>query len=110
METKLARISQMSAENPDLVFTSLYHLINCGMLRDCHNKMDGTKAVGVDGITKEEYEKNLEDNLKDLQERLKRKAYKPKPARRLRQTGQSRHMRSYSKARSLLHFPAPACH
>lgn len=83
METKLARISQMSAENPDLVFTSLYHLINCEMLRDCHNKMDGTKAVGVDGITKEEYEKNLEDNLKDLQERLKRKAYKPKPARRV---------------------------
>lgn len=83
METKLARISQMSAGNPDLVFTSLYHLINCEMLRDCHNKMDGTKAVGVDGITKEEYEKNLEDNLKDLQERLKRKAYKPKPARRV---------------------------
>lgn len=83
METKLARISQMSAENPDLVFTSLYHLINCEMLRDCHNKMDGTKSVGVDGITKEEYEKNLEDNLKDLQERLKRKAYKPKPARRV---------------------------
>lgn len=83
METKLARISQMSAENPDLVFTSLYHLINCEMLRDCHNKMDGTKAVGVDGITKEEYERNLEDNLKDLQERLKRKAYKPKPARRV---------------------------
>ena len=83
METKLARISQMSAENPDMVFTSLYHLINCEMLRDCHNKMDGTKAVGVDGITKEEYEKNLENNLEDLQERLKRKAYKPKPARRV---------------------------
>ena len=83
METKLARISQMSAENPDKVFTSLYHLINCEMLRDCHSKMNGTKAVGVDGITKEEYEKNLENNLTDLQERLKRKSYKPKPARRV---------------------------
>lgn len=75
METKLARISQMSDGNPDMVFTSLYHLINCEMLRDWHSKMDGTKAVGVDGITKEEYEKNLENNLEDLQERLKRKAY-----------------------------------
>lgn len=83
METKLARISQMSAENPDMVFTSLYLLINREMLRDCHNKMDGTKEVGVDGITKEEYEKNLGNNLEDLQERLKRKAYKPKPARRV---------------------------
>ena len=45
--------------------------------------MDGTKAVGVDGITKEEYEKNLGNNLKDLQERLKRKSYKPKLARRV---------------------------
>ena len=83
METKLARISRMSAENPDMEFTSLYHLINCEMLRNCHDKMDGTKAVGVDGITKEEYEKNLGNNLKDLQERLKRKSYKPKPARRV---------------------------
>ena len=71
METKLARISQMSAENPDMVFTSLYHPINSEMLRKCHNRMDGTKVVGVDGITKEEYEKNLENNLKNLQERLK---------------------------------------
>ena len=28
METKLARISQLSKENPDMVFTSLGHLIN----------------------------------------------------------------------------------
>ena len=32
METKLARISQLSKENPDMVFTSLGHLINKGML------------------------------------------------------------------------------
>ena len=83
METKLARISQMSAKKPDIVFTSLYHLINCEMLRDCHNKMDGSKAVGIDGIRKEDYEKKLEENLQELTERLKRKAYKPKPARRV---------------------------
>ena len=33
METKLARISQLSKENPDMVFTSLGHLINKEMLR-----------------------------------------------------------------------------
>jgi len=43
--------------------------------------MDGTKAVGIDGITKEEYGRNLEENLNALVERLKRKSYKPKPAR-----------------------------
>ena len=51
METKLARISQLSKENPDMVFTSLGHLINKEMLENCHVQMDGTKAVGIDGIT-----------------------------------------------------------
>ena len=47
METKLARISQLSKENPDMVFTSLGHLINKEMLENCHVQMDGTKAVGI---------------------------------------------------------------
>ena len=81
METKLARISQLSKENPDLVFTSLGHLINKELLKSCHAQMDGTKAVGIDGITKEEYGRNLEENINALIERLKKKSYKPKPAR-----------------------------
>ena len=43
METKLARISQLSKENPDMVFTSLGHLLNKEMLKSCHAQMDGTK-------------------------------------------------------------------
>ena len=81
METKLARISQLSKENPDMVFTSLGHLINKEMLENCHVQMDGTKAVGIDGVTKEEYGRNLEENLEALIESLKKKSYKPKPAR-----------------------------
>ena len=81
METKLARISQLSKENPDMVFTSLGHLLNKEMLKSCHAQMDGTKAVGIDGITKEEYGRSLEENINALIERLKKKSYKPKPAR-----------------------------
>lgn len=51
METKLARISQLSSENPDMVFTSVSHLINKELLKECHKEMDGDKAVGIDGIT-----------------------------------------------------------
>ena len=72
METKLARISQLSKENPDMVFTSLGHLINKEMLKSCHAQMDGTKAVGIDGITKEEYGRSLEENINALIERLKK--------------------------------------
>ena len=83
METKLARISQLSSENPDMVFTSIGHLIGKEMLKDCHRKMDGDKAVGIDGVTKEEYGRKLEENLEKLVERLKKKSYKPRPARRV---------------------------
>lgn len=52
MATKLERIAQLSKENPNMVFTSIGHLINIEMLADCHIKMDGKKAVGIDGVTK----------------------------------------------------------
>lgn len=83
MGTKLERISELSKKNPDMVFTSIGHLINEELLKDCHREMDGKKAVGIDGMTKDDYGKNLEENLKELVERLKKKAYKPKPARRV---------------------------
>lgn len=83
MATKLERITQLSKENPDMVFTSIGHLIDIEMLKDCHAKMDGKKAVGIDGITKEDYGRELEKNLEDLVDRMKRKAYHPKPARRV---------------------------
>ena len=83
METKLERISQLSTKNPEMVFTSVGHLINKELLAECHRKMDGDKAVGIDGITKEEYGRNLEENLDRLVERLRKKSYKPQPARRV---------------------------
>ena len=64
-----------------MVFTSLGHLINKEMLQSCHLQMDGEKAVGIDGVTKEEYSRNLDENIENLIERLKKKSYKPKPAR-----------------------------
>ena len=74
MATKLARIAELSSQNPNMVFTSIGHLMDVNFLKECHMKMDGDKAVGIDGITK---------NLVDLVDRLKRKAYKPKPAMRV---------------------------
>ena len=83
METKLARIAQLSRDNPDMIFTSLHHLINVGLLKECHKEMDRKKARGIDGVSKDEYDKELDKNLDDLVGRLKRRAYKPKPALRV---------------------------
>lgn len=83
MGTKLERISQLSSENPDMVFTSIGHLINKELLKQCHEEMDENKAVGIDGVTKEDYGMELDENLDRLVERLKNRAYKPQPARRV---------------------------
>ena len=77
MGTKLERIAEISASSKKPVFTSLYHLINAELLKQCHKELDGKKAVGVDKVTKEEYERNLDKNIQDLVRRLKQKSFKP---------------------------------
>ena len=47
-----------------------------------YRKLERGKAVGVDGISKEEYGKNLKENLVRLIERMKAMIYIPKDVRR----------------------------
>ena len=83
MATDLTRIGEKARKEPGLVFTSLYHHIcDVDNLRACYDKLEADKATGVDGVTKEEYGKNLEENLRELSERLKRMGYRPEPKRR----------------------------
>ena len=82
METELIRIAGIAKERPEERFTSLVHLIEENSLKECHRQMDPRKAAGVDKVTKEEYGKDLEANLKDLITRMKRNAYHPQPVRR----------------------------
>jgi len=83
VETKLERIADKSANEKRPIFTSLYHLINEELLKECHKELDGNKAVGVDCVRKDEYAENLDSNIKDLATRLKNKAYKPAPSLRV---------------------------
>lgn len=83
METKLARIADKSRNEKRPIFTSLYHLINEELLKECHKELDGSKAVGIDNISKKEYAENLDENIKDLVKKLKNKAYKPAPSLRV---------------------------
>lgn len=47
-----------------------------------HVGQPANKAAGIDGVRKKDYGKDLEANLEDLVERLRRMAYIPKPSRR----------------------------
>jgi len=81
--TDLTWIGEKARKEPGLVFTSLYHHIcDEDNLRACYDALEGRKATGVDGVTKEEYGRHLEENLRDLSERLKRMGYRPGPKRR----------------------------
>ena len=83
MSTDLTRIGEKARKTPGLLFTSLYHHVtDVDNLRDCYEALDDDKAVGVDGVTKEQYGKNLEENLQNLSDRLKRMGYRPQPRRR----------------------------
>ena len=79
--TKLERIGERSAENRGIVFNNIGHLINADMLKEQFQQLDGNKAVGIDKVTKVDYEKALDENINNLIKRIRRGTYKPKPAR-----------------------------
>lgn len=83
MSTKITRINQIAKERPQEVFTSIYHLINYELLKECYDELDGNKATGIDKVTKDIYYANLNENLNNLVEKLKTKSYRPSPARRV---------------------------
>lgn len=80
-ETKLKRIAWLSGSDSNKRFDQLIHHINKELLTACFYELDGRKAVGSDGIEKAQYGEDLEANLEDLVNRMKRMAYKPSPVR-----------------------------
>ena len=79
--TKLARVEVKSRQNPTLMFSNLGHIIDLDLLLECHRSLDGSKAIGIDGVTKDAYGKSLEKNLTDLLRRIRMGTYIPQPSR-----------------------------
>ncbi|WP_397601839.1 group II intron reverse transcriptase/maturase [Silvanigrella sp.] len=79
--TKLLRVELKSKENPKIKFTNLGHILSEDFLKECFHNLDKNKAVGTDKVTKEEYGKELEINLKALLSKIRNGSYYPKPTR-----------------------------
>ena len=62
---------------------NLASYININSLRAIHKTMDKNKASGIDKVTKEKYEQNLEENLENLVKRMRIGSYRPNPTRRV---------------------------
>jgi len=82
MQTKLDLLSDIARRRKDVRIENVACLLNEDNLKECFGLLKKGKATGVDGVTLEEYEVNLDENLRDLVERMKRQAYKPQPVRR----------------------------
>ena len=81
--TKLALLSERARQEPQLQFTSLAHILEVDFLRGCYFELGRDRASGIDGVSWQDYGKQLDENLENLVERMKAKRYKPQPAKRV---------------------------
>jgi len=83
VSSALERVRQAASRDRKLRFTTLlHHIYNPAMLRESFDGLKKKALPGVDGETWQHYDENVEKNLHDLSERLKRGAYRAKPVKR----------------------------
>src|SRR5919197_1015158 len=83
MSPGLLKVVERAKREPAGRFNSLAHLIDVPALERAYRRQRAAVAVGVDGVTKEQYGQALEDNLQDLHARLKAQRYRHQPIRRV---------------------------
>src|SRR5258705_9612462 len=82
VQTSLLGIAKKARTDKQYRFRNLYRELNEELLLDSWRLLRKDAALGVDGVSAAEYEANLEENIHQLVERLKRKRYRAKLVRR----------------------------
>jgi RNA-directed DNA polymerase len=77
----LDRIRQAAGREEER-FTTLFHHLSVPMLRLAFYALKRDAAPGVDGLTWQAYEADLDRSIEDLHERVQRGAYRAQPSRR----------------------------
>ncbi|BEP28206.1 group II intron reverse transcriptase/maturase [Helicovermis profundi] len=80
MENEFSGIAKLTRKHKKV--QTLMHYVNEKTIKEEHNRQIKGKTAGIDGITKESYDANLDDNVSNLISRMKRFSYKPKAVRR----------------------------
>jgi len=78
----LDRVRQAARQRKKEKFTALLHHINIDLLRMAFFALKRDAAPGMDGLTWQTYEADLDRNLTDLHSRVHRGAYRALPSRR----------------------------
>jgi retron-type reverse transcriptase len=82
-ESSLVRIRMLAEADPSMVFTSLAHRIDLSLLRKSFRQLRKNESTGVDKITAKQYAENLDENLYNLYQRLRRGQYVATPVKRV---------------------------
>ena len=82
VQTSLLGIAKKAKSDKRYRFRNLYRELNEELLRDSWRLLRKDAALGVDLVSAAEYEANLEENIHQLVERLKRKRYRARLVRR----------------------------
>lgn len=73
--TQLQRIAEQAKQYPAMAFTTLAHLMDVDFLREAYRRTRKDSAPGIDGVTAAQYAAHLDENLRDLHERLRSGRY-----------------------------------
>jgi group II intron reverse transcriptase/maturase len=79
---RLDRITKRAETHPEETFNNVFSLLTYELLWHAFRKLKRDKAPGHDGVTVDQYEEALRENLQDLLARLHRGAYRPQPSLR----------------------------
>ena len=79
---RLDRITKRAERDARDTFNNVFSLLNYELLWYAFRKLHRDKAPGVDGVTVDQYEENLQANLLDLEARLHSQSYRPQPSER----------------------------
>jgi len=83
MSTDINRIAELAKEDRKRQFSSIAHLITVAKLYGAFRGLRKDASAGIDGVTYEQYETNVEENIQQLHQRLKEGKYQAQPLRRV---------------------------
>jgi len=76
-------IKKKAKEHPQFVFNSIAHHLNSELLKKSFKQLRKSAATGIDGVSYENYDKNLQENIITLCKSLKARTYKAKALKRV---------------------------
>ena len=82
-EVSLINIVMLAKQNPEMTFTSLAHRIDLSLLKEAFRRINKSGAAGVDKVTAADYAANIDQNLYNLHQRLRRGQYVATPVKRI---------------------------